>query len=275
MLFGVSHALVHKARSLAFGLAVAATVCGQESVINKFADTRGGGAGGQTASAVSTTTGLPAISVEMRADIMMARKMYREAIDFYLQAPQDSPVVLNKIGIAHHQLTELGLAKRYYERSSKLKPDYAEAINNLGTIYYAQKNYRRAITAYKKALEYSPESASMLMNLGTAYFARKNYDLAFTSYQQALKLDPEVFEHRGTHGTLLQERSVEERAKFHFYLARTYAKAGANERALMYLRKALEEGFKERDKILGGPEFAAMREMDEFKVLMATEQKVL
>jgi len=74
-----------------------------------------------------------------------------------------------------------------------IKPDYAEAINNIGTIYYAQKSYRRAITSYKKALEYNPSSASMLMNLGTAYFARKNYDLAFATYQEALKLDPEVF----------------------------------------------------------------------------------
>ena len=263
MLFGVSH------RAYVLGLALIAALSGQD-VVNKFADTRGA-SGGQSATAVSA----PAISTEMRADIMMARKMYREAIDFYLQAPQDSAIVLNKIGIAHHQLTELQLAKKYYERSAKVKPDYAEAINNLGTIYYAQKSYRKAITSYKKALEYSPESASMMMNLGTAYFARKNYDLAFATYQEALKIDPEVFEHRGTHGTLLQERSVEERAKFHFYLARTYAKAGATERALIYLRKALEEGFKEKDKILGGPEFAGLLQLEEFKQIMAMEQKVL
>ena len=58
-----------------------------------------------------------------------------------------------------------------------------------------------------------------------------------------------MFEHRNTYGVLLQERSVEERAKFHYYLARAYAKAGMNDRALQYLRKALEEGLKERDKI--------------------------
>jgi len=266
MLFGVSH------RTLAFGLALASAAAAQD-VVSKFTETRSAVAG-QTTNVVNTPSA-PGISLEMRADIMMARKMYREALDFYKQAPQDSPVVLNKMGIAHHQLTELQLAKRCYEQAAKAKPDYAEAINNIGTIYYAQKNYRRAITSYKKALEYNPTSASMLMNLGTAYFARKNYDLAFATYQEALKLDPEVFEHRGTNGTLLQERSVEERAKFHYYLAKTYAKAGSNERALMYLRKALEEGFKEKDKILGAPEFAAMREMDEFKVLMATEQKVL
>jgi len=263
MLFGVSH------RAFAFGFALAALTASGQEIGKSFADTRGASSG-QT-----TVSQLPTISAEMRADIMMARKMYREAIDFYLQAPQDSAIVLNKLGIAHHQLTELSLAKKYYERAAKTKPDYAEAINNLGTIYYAQKNYRRAITWYKKALEHSPESASMLMNLGTAYFARKNYDLAFATYQEALKIDPEVFEHRGTHGTLLMERSVEERAKFHFYLAKTYAKAGANERALLYLRKALEEGFKDRDKIVNGPEFAGLLQMDEFKQIMAMEQKVL
>ena len=268
MLFGVSHR-----RTAILGSALLAVASGQE-VVNKFADTRGTGSASQQQQQTEAPP-KPVISQEVRADIMMARKMYREAIDFYLQAPQDSPVILNKIGIAHHQLTEMQLARKYYERAQKLKPDYAEAINNLGTIYYAQKNYRRAITSYKKALEYAPESASMMMNLGTAYFARKNYDLAFATYQQALKIDPEVFEHRGTHGTLLQERSVEERAKFHFYLARTYAKAGANDRALIYLRKALEEGFKERDKIFGGPEFAGLLELDEFKQIMAMEQKVL
>ena len=162
-----------------------------------------GAVAGQDAGVSSQT-----ISPELRADVLMARKMYREALDFYKQAPQDSPIVLNKMGIAHHQLTELHVAKRYYESATKVKPDYAEAINNIGTIYYAQKSYRRAIASYKKALGYSPTSASMIMNLGTAYFARKNYDLAFASYQDALKIDPEVFEHRGTNGTLLQERSV-------------------------------------------------------------------
>ena len=84
-----------------------------------------------------------------------------------------------------------------------------------------------------------------------------------------------MFEHRNTYGVLLQERSVEERAKFHFYLARAYAKAGINDRALQYLRKALEEGLKERDKIAETPEFAALKENPEFQQLLASEPRVL
>jgi len=215
------------------------------------------------------------ITPEMRGDIFMARKMYREALETYRTGPADSAVIANKIGISYHQMLDLEDARKSYERAIKLRPDYAEAINNLGTIYYARKSYRRSITQYKKALRLTPDSASILSNLGTSYFARKNYELAFTTYQQALKLDPEVFEHRSTMGILLQERTVDERAKFHYYLARTYAKAGDVEHTLIYIRKALEEGFKEPDKFNKDPEFALVRDNPEFKVIISAEHKVL
>src|ERR1700753_1505496 len=66
------------------------------------------------------TSDRPVISPEMRGDIYMARKMYREAIDMYRQGPPNSPVLINKIGIAFHQMLLLDLAKKNYEQSIKL-----------------------------------------------------------------------------------------------------------------------------------------------------------
>jgi tetratricopeptide (TPR) repeat protein len=217
----------------------------------------------------------PQLSPEMRGDILMARKQYREAVDAYNESKQMSPALVNKIGIGYHQMLEIDLARKHYERAVKLDPKYSEAINNLGTVYYAKKSYRKAISQYNKALKLSPNSASIYSNLGTAYFARKNYKKAAESYDKALSLDPDVFERRNSHGVLLQERSVQERAKFHFYMAKTYAKAGAVERALLYIRKALEEGFKERDKFKQDPEFAMLQELPEFQQLMTLEPRVL
>jgi tetratricopeptide (TPR) repeat protein len=214
------------------------------------------------------------LTPEMRGDIFMARKMYREAIDVYRQ-PRETHVLANKIGIAFHQLTQLDQAKKQYERALKLNPKYPEAINNLGTVYYARKSYRRAIGYYRKALVQTPNSGSILSNLGTAFFARKKYKEAFETYQKALALDPDVFEHRSTQGVLLQERTVEERAKFHYYLAKTYAKAGIVDRALLYMRKAIEEGFRDRDKFKEDPEFAALRDLPEYKELLLLEPRVL
>jgi tetratricopeptide (TPR) repeat protein len=216
----------------------------------------------------------PGITTEMRGDIMMARKMYREALDFYKPGAESSAVLANKTGIAYHQMLDLANARRWYQKSIKLNPRYSEAINNLGTIYYAQKSYRRAIDQYKKALRVS-ESASVLSNLGTAYFARKQYEEAALNYGKALALDPNVFEHRSTQGSVVQERSVEDRARYEYFMAKTYAKAGAVERAVQMIRRALEDGFKERDKFLKEPEFAALQDDMEFKQIMAAEQKVL
>jgi tetratricopeptide (TPR) repeat protein len=215
-----------------------------------------------------------AITPELRGDIYMARKMYREAIDVYREAP-DSPVIANKIGIAFHQMLRLDLAKKNYERSMKMNPKYPEAINNLGTVYYAQKNYRRAIGLYKKALRVSSPTASIYSNLGAAYFGRKDYKHASEYYEQALKLDPDVFEHHSSFGTLMQERTVEERATYHLYLAKMYAKQGASDRALLYLRKALEEGVKDRQKIPTMPEFASLKTDPAFKQLLLENPKPL
>jgi len=216
----------------------------------------------------------PTLSLQERGDILMARKEYREAIETYKEAPQTA-VILNKIGIAYHQLTDIATAEKYYAAAAKKDPSYSEAVNNLGTIYYSRQSYRRAIGQYKKVLRIKPDSASTLANLGSAYFARKQYELASENYQKALAIDPEVFESRSAVGSVVRDRTVGDRPTFFYYLAKSYAKAGLNDKALDYIRKALEEGFKERKKFTEEPEFAGLQKDPEFLKLMELEPKVL
>lgn len=213
------------------------------------------------------------LSPEERGDLYMVRKMYREAIDAYRSAGQ-SAILWNKIGIAYHQLDELGAAKKAYQRAWKLDRKYADAVNNLGTVFYAEKKYRTAISRYEKAIALSPDTASFWSNLGTAWYARGKFDQMTKAYTHALQLDPNIFETRGTVGTRMLDRSVADRARYHYELARMYALAGKNDLALQYLRKALEEGFKEKDK-LQSKEFSVLRETQEFKDLMNLEPRVL
>lgn len=215
------------------------------------------------------------LTPEMRGDIFMAEKRFQEAAEVYRDNSKGSAVLLNKTGIAYHQMLQLSAAEKYYRMALRVDPKYPEAVNNLGTIYYARKSYRRAINQYKKALRINTESASVWSNLAMAYFSRNDGEHAQEALQKALLLDPGVFENRSSQGVLLQERSVAERGKFHYYLAHTYAKAGRNDLALQYIRKALEEGFKERKKIEEDPAFASLKELPEFKELMTSEPRVL
>lgn len=225
-------------------------------------------------STLGTPTPPPKLTPEMRGDIFMARKMFREAIDKFRECPQSAGVD-NKIGIAFHQLLQLDLAKKNYEAAVKLDPKFPQAINNLGTVYYSRKNYGKAMKCYRKALKLNPESASIWVNLGSAYFAKHNIKKAAQCYDKAMEIDPLVFEHRSSYGTLLEERSVEDRAKFHLYLAKAYAQRGDKDKALIYLRKALEEGLKERKKIPEMPEFASIKTDQAFKELLIQDPKPL
>jgi tetratricopeptide (TPR) repeat protein len=215
------------------------------------------------------------LTPEERGDLYMARKMFREAADTYRENAGKNAVVWDKVGIAYQQLGNTTAARKAYEHASKLDKKYADPVNNLGTLFYAEKKYRSAISRYKRAIEISPDTASFWSNLGTAWYSRQRYDLMNECYSKALQLDPDVFEKVGTVGTRMLDRGVEDRARYHFEMARLYAEAGKNELALQYLRKALEEGFKEKNKLQQAKEFSAIRDTQEFKDLMALEPRVL
>jgi tetratricopeptide (TPR) repeat protein len=204
----------------------------------------------------------PGLTDEQLADLYMARKDYREAALTYKQLadrnPQN-PVYLNKLGIALHQQAALGAALKYYERASKVDPSYADAQNNIGTIWYQRKKYGRAIKAYKKAIIIRSDMAVLHSNLGYAYFGDKKYQEAISSFRQALALDPQLFEHNGSRsGSILQDRSVSDRGRFYFLLAKSFAEAGNLERCLIYLRKAKDEGYKELSSVKSDPSFAVV-----------------
>jgi tetratricopeptide (TPR) repeat protein len=218
----------------------------------------------QTASQVSTATAAPgqhALSPEEMGDLFMARKDYREAAQMYKRLSDENPtnaVYLNKLGIALHQQSALGLALKYYERAFKVDPQYADAENNVGTIWYQRKRFGRAIKAYQKAIQLRDDMPVLYSNLGYAYFGDKRYDDSIAAFRSALKIDPEFFERGGSRsGSVLQDRTVEERGRFYYLLAKSFMQSGDQERCLLYLRKAMEDGYAvlaeaKRDAVLVG-----------------------
>jgi tetratricopeptide (TPR) repeat protein len=212
----------------------------------------------------------PQVTPEIRGDILMANRKYVEAINAYQAGPLNSPTIWNKMGVAYHHLFAFHEAKRDYEQALKLNPKYAEALNNMGSICYEEKNYGRAEKFYKKSLKYQPDSAVTYSNLGTAYFAHRKYQSGTEAYQKALSLDPGIFE-RDSLGKIEHQGPPGQRATLSYYLAKTYAQAGMTEKALIYLRKAFDNGFNDRKKLMEDQEFSALRKTPEFRKLLQDE----
>jgi hypothetical protein len=63
--------------------------------------------------------------------------------------------------------------------------------------------------------------------------------------------------------------SPEDRAHFDYVLARLYAKIGDAEHSLLYLRRAMEEGYKGIGNVFKDAEFASLRKDGRFTELMA------
>ena len=160
-------------------------------------------------------------------------------------------------------------------REYVFNPLEAQYCLKVGNEYFSSGKYRPAIRQYKKALKLDPKAASIFSNLGTAYFARHKYKDALQAYQQAMALDPDVFEHRNSFGVLLQERAVDDLAAFHYYMSKVYAEHGVQDRALLYMRKALEEGFKDRARFREDPAFASLQKIPEFQQLLELQPRVL
>ena len=209
--------------------------------------------------------------LEKQADALRLQKSFVDAIDYYRAATRQSPSaqMYNKTGIAELQMMRVDDARRDFEKAVKLQRDNPEALNNLGVVHYMKKNYRQAIKKYREAIKISPDSASFHSNLGTAYFARKDFDKATKEYLAALELDPEIFmrQHNGI-GVSAHMSSNNDRAHYSYVIAKMYATRGDTERCLLYLRKAIEDGYPVAKEVYKEAEFTVVRKDQRFTELM-------
>jgi tetratricopeptide (TPR) repeat protein len=218
--------------------------------------------------------GASAEELEKSGDQLRGDKNFLDAVDYYAAAMKKSPNnagVFNKIGICQLMLQRYKEAKKSFERAIKADRQHADAYNNLGVIYYQAKNYNKAIKQYEKAIALRNDAASYFSNRGAAYFGKKQFDKAALDYSKAMEIDPDIFERTSRSGVMAQLPSPEDRARYDYVLAKLYAKMGVPDRSLHYLKKAMEEGYKDIKDVYKDNEFTELRKDPRFAELMAAK----
>jgi len=209
--------------------------------------------------------------LEKAGDKWKSEQAFLDAVDYYRAALVKKPnnaLLYNKIGIIELQTQLYKQARKDFEKVIKIDRTFASAYNNLGAVYYAQGDHGAAIKQYQKAIRLEPDVATFYSNMGAAYFARKKFEQAGISYAKALELDPDVLERHSRSGISAQLPSPEDLARHAFVLAKLYAKTGAIDRSLQYLKRAVEAGYEGIEAVYKDSEFAGLRKDPRFSELM-------
>jgi tetratricopeptide (TPR) repeat protein len=219
-----------------------------------------------------------AADLEARADQLRAVKLYLDALDYYRAAMGKRPnsaTLLNKVGITELMMQRYREAKKSFDQSIKYDRKFADAYNNRGVVYYEEGKYGAAAKDYRRAIAIDSTSASFYSNLGAALFAKKEFEPAVLAYERAMAIDPDVFERTSRGGVQAQLPSPGDRAYYDFRVAKLYAKMGYSDRSLEYLKKAMEEGYKDFNSVYKDVEFAELRKDKRFAELVTTKVPAL
>jgi tetratricopeptide (TPR) repeat protein len=216
----------------------------------------------------SSMDGPVQLTDENLGDLYMVRNRYEAAAKSYMQAEPKTPQIWNKLGIAYQQMYNMELARRSYKVSLRLNPNSSDVVNNMGTVYYSLRDFKTAERYYRKAIKMSPASALLYKNLGTDLLAEDKFQKGWECYQTALSIDPNIFE-KNNNPHIGEPTSSHNLGALNYFLAKSYANLGQKDRAIEYLRLAIDEGFINRKKVLADKEFASLHGFDAFEELVS------
>ncbi|MRR09692.1 tetratricopeptide repeat protein [bacterium] len=92
----------------------------------------------------------------------------------------------NEKGVMLYHRRELGAAEAEFRRALELRPDFAEAFNNIGLAMSDQGKREDAVTAFRRAVELMPDAPETYNNLGCLFKSKRDYQQALDHFNQAI-----------------------------------------------------------------------------------------
>ena len=119
------------------------------------------------------------------------QEVLSQASHLLLEYPR-SVVLHNIAGASHKGLGELEKAVEAYTKAISLKPDCAEAYNNLGTVFQDQGKLELAIDAYNASIGVKPWQSDVHYNIANVLVLQGKLSEAVKEYNDAIELNPQA-----------------------------------------------------------------------------------
>jgi tetratricopeptide (TPR) repeat protein len=96
----------------------------------------------------------------------------------------------NNLANAFVRKGDAAAAVAHYRRATELRPDYADAFYNLGTLLFQNRDVDEAITSFEKTIALRPDDAAAHGRLGDALRQKGADARALVEYEKAAQLEP-------------------------------------------------------------------------------------
>ena len=182
--------------------------------------------------------------------------------------PATQLVRITELGSALLQQGKLDEAIGQYQEAIRLKPDYANAHNNLGIAFARKGQTDEAIGQYREAIRLKPDHADAHNGLGVALHKEGQMDEAIRQLQEAIRLKPDHADAHYNLGVALyqQGRAAEAIRQFQgvIRLKPDHAEAHNNLGAALSLKGETDEAIRQFQEALRlKPDYAdARRNLD-------------
>jgi tetratricopeptide (TPR) repeat protein len=123
---------------------------------------------------------------ETPATISQAAELYRQIL---AMRPGYAAAAIN-LGTIHYNQREFTLAEQLYRRATEADPEYALAFFDLGNVLDEMKRLNDAIAAYKRAIALVPQYADAHYNLALAYERQGHRRRSLRHWLTYVRLDP-------------------------------------------------------------------------------------
>lgn len=111
------------------------------------------------------------------------------------------PVIWNYVGLAHWKKGDDDAARKSYERSVAIDPEFAVPYYNLGTLFAFRfrrqgdrSDYQKSVENYEKAIALDPDYAAAHHGLGVVHCQAEENQAAISHLEKAIQLEPSLDE---------------------------------------------------------------------------------
>ncbi|MGB6068471.1 MAG: tetratricopeptide repeat protein [Desulfomonilaceae bacterium] len=164
-----------------------------------------------------------AVQFALGTELMVAGKLQDAMMHLSksIDLKPDNADAYNNLGETLMRLGKIKEAMRSFRKAIKLRPGLVNSYNNLGNAFLSLGNYEEAIKLFSRGISLEPSQHQPYMNRGTAYMNLGKIPQAIKDFQTAVQMDPQS-------------------AKSHANLGFALLAAGRPSASLAHLRKAIE-----------------------------------